>query len=94
MQLVDTNKFREDLFYRLAVGMVEIPALKNRLEDISPLTLELIDEINSAASKHPGYKSISESAIKFISAQAWPGNIRELWNTLNRDFCGLIKKKL
>ncbi|MBA6292849.1 sigma-54-dependent Fis family transcriptional regulator [Colwellia sp. MB3u-70] len=88
MQLVETNKFREDLFYRLAVGIVEIPALRNRLEDISPLTLELIDEINLAASKLPDYKSknISESAIKFISFQTWPGNIRELWNTLNRAF--------
>jgi transcriptional regulator with PAS, ATPase and Fis domain len=96
MQLVETNKFREDLFYRLAVGIVEIPALRNRLEDISPLTLELIDEINLAASKLPDYKckNISESAIKFISAQAWPGNIRELWNTLNRAFLWSDKEKI
>ncbi|MGK0269664.1 MAG: transcriptional regulator with PAS, ATPase and Fis domain [Cocleimonas sp.] len=96
IQLVETNKFREDLFYRLAVGIVEIPALRNRLEDISPLTLELIDEINLASSKLPDYKSknISESAIKFISTQAWPGNIRELWNTLNRAFLWSDKEKI
>ena len=88
MQLVETNKFREDLFYRLAVGIIEIPALRARTEDISPLVFELMDEINQAASKHPDYKgkNISESAIKFIATQSWPGNIRELWNTLNRAF--------
>jgi transcriptional regulator with PAS, ATPase and Fis domain len=57
MQLVETDKFREDLFYRLAVGIVEIPALRNRIEDIAPLTHELTAEINAAASKHPDYKS-------------------------------------
>jgi transcriptional regulator with PAS, ATPase and Fis domain len=88
MQLVEVNKFREDLFYRLAVGIIEIPALRDRTEDIADLVHELTDEIKLAASKHPDYKSkkTSENAIKFISAQAWPGNIRELWNTLNRAF--------
>ncbi len=96
IQLVETNKFREDLFYRLAVGIVEIPALRDRAEDISALVHELTDEINLAASKHPDYKSkkTSESAIKFISAQAWPGNIRELWNTLNRAFLWSDKEKI
>jgi len=96
MQLVETNKFREDLFFRLAVGIVEIPALRDRAEDISALVYELTDEINSAASKHPDYKSkkTSESAIKFISTQAWPGNIRELWNTLNRAFLWSEKEKI
>lgn len=86
MQLVETDKFREDLFYRLAVGIVEIPALRNRIEDIAPLTHELTAEINAAASKHPDYKSknISEKGIEFILSQPWHGNIRELWNTLNR----------
>jgi len=96
MQLVETDKFREDLFYRLAVGIVEIPALRNRFEDIAPLTHELSNEINLAASKHPDYKSknLSESAIKFISTQAWSGNIRELWNTLNRAFLWSDKEKI
>jgi transcriptional regulator with PAS, ATPase and Fis domain len=96
MQLVENKDFREDLFYRIAVGIVEIPALRDRLEDISPLVHELTAEINLAASKHPNYKckNISESAIKFISAQAWPGNIRELWNTLNRAFLWTDKEKI
>lgn len=96
IQLVETNEFREDLFYRLAVGIIQIPALRDRQEDISPLVHELSDEINLAASKHPHYKSkkTSESAIKFISTQAWPGNIRELWNTLNRAFLWSDKEKI
>ena len=96
IQLVESNKFREDLFYRLAVGIVEIPSLRNRAEDILPLVNELTAEINMAGSKHPDYKSknICESAIKFISSQAWPGNIRELWNTLNRAFLWSDKEKI
>ncbi|TWX73805.1 sigma-54 interaction domain-containing protein [Colwellia sp. C1TZA3] len=96
IQLVENNEFREDLFYRLAVGIVQIPALRDRAEDIVLLVKELIDEINLAASKLPDYKSknISESAIKFISTQAWPGNIRELWNTLNRAFLWTDKEKI
>lgn len=88
IQLVDNKKFREDLFYRLAVGIVEIPPLRDRNEDVSALVHELIAEINLAASKHPDYKgkNICENAINFISSQSWPGNIRELWNTLNRAF--------
>ena len=88
MHQVEQEQFREDLFYRLAVGIIDIPPLRNRVEDIEPLTKTLADEINLIGSKHPDYKSkkISESAIKFITTQAWPGNIRELWNTLNRAF--------
>jgi len=96
IELVDKNEFREDLFYRLAVGLLDIPALRNRREDIEPLVIELVGEINLAASKHPNYKckNISESAIKLISSQRWPGNIRELWNTLNRAFLWTDKEKI
>jgi transcriptional regulator with PAS, ATPase and Fis domain len=86
MQQVESGSFREDLFYRLAVGIVDIPALRERIEDIPELVNELTDEINLTTSKLPGAKgkNISDNAIKFILSQPWPGNIRELWNTLNR----------
>ena len=88
LQLVEKGDFREDLFYRLAVGLLHIPALRERHEDIEPLVFELVGELNQAASKYPGYKSknISEKGIKFIKSQPWHGNIRELWNTINRAF--------
>lgn len=85
-EMVANGEFREDLFYRLAVGVIEIPALRNRMEDIEPLTEALVNEINSTASKYKNYKakSISTKAMQFIRSQPWRGNVRELWSTLNR----------
>ncbi len=87
-QLVAEGKFREDLFYRLAVGIITIPSLKQRLADIPAIVSQLTAQINKAGAKHPAYigKEISEDGIKFICEQPWPGNIRELWSTLNRAF--------
>jgi transcriptional regulator with PAS, ATPase and Fis domain len=96
IDLVEKSSFREDLFYRLAVGIIEIPPLRVRAEDLPQLVNELAEEVNIASSKHPDYKSkiICESAINFIISQAWPGNIRELWNTLNRAFLWSNKDKI
>ena len=84
--MVERGEFREDLFYRLALGIIEIPPLRSRLEDIEPLTHALVDEINNYASKYPNYehKSLSDSALLFIKSLPWKGNVRELWSTLNR----------
>jgi transcriptional regulator with PAS, ATPase and Fis domain len=88
LKMVEAGEFREDLFYRLAVGVIHIPSLRNRAEDIPILIEELIAEINTASSTQVNYKSknISNKGIKFILTQPWQGNIRELWNTLNRAF--------
>jgi transcriptional regulator with PAS, ATPase and Fis domain len=86
MSMVNDDTFREDLFYRLAVGVVKLPALRHRNEDINQLTDEILKTINDEAAKHPDFesKNISESAKLFIKSHNWPGNIRELWNTLSR----------
>lgn len=88
LKLVAKGEFREDLFYRLAVGIIKMPALRERVEDISEIVNQFANQINLSASKHPDYQSkiISEKGIKFILNQAWLGNIRELWSTLNRAF--------
>ena len=88
VKLVSEGKFREDLFYRLAVGIIKMPALRDRCEDISTIVNQLVEQINKAGSKHPSYisKQISSKGINFILSQGWPGNIRELWSTLNRAF--------
>ncbi|GAD91367.1 putative transcriptional regulator [Vibrio halioticoli NBRC 102217] len=85
-KMISEGAFREDLFYRLAVGVIEIPALRDRTEDIPILIETLIANINKQAEKHPLFnsKKISHDAIKFAQFYPWPGNIRELWNTLNR----------
>ncbi len=90
-QMVAEGTFREDLFYRIAVGIIEIPPLRERQEDIEQLSLELASEIDQQMLKHQHFsnyksKNISDCAIKFTKEQPWPGNIRELWNTLNRAY--------
>tara|TARA_R110002033_G_C3896287_1_gene239489 strand:- start:10505 stop:12004 length:1500 start_codon:yes stop_codon:yes gene_type:complete len=88
VSLVSQGKFREDLFYRLAVGIIEMPSLRHRKDDIPYIVNQLVSEINLSNTKHPSYKSkiISDQAINFIQTQTWQGNIRELWSTLNRAF--------
>ena len=88
LEMVEASDFREDLFFRLAVGVIHIPSLRERTQDIPLLVVELMAEINAAASTQHSNKSknISEKGIEFILGQSWPGNIRELWNTLNRAF--------
>ncbi|MCW8091568.1 sigma-54 interaction domain-containing protein [Alteromonas sp. ASW11-130] len=87
-KLIEQGTFREDLFYRLAVGIINMPPLRDRLEDIPVIVEQLTEQINASGAKHPDYisKKVSENGIKFILSQSWLGNIRELWSTLNRAF--------
>lgn len=86
LAMVEEGTFREDLFYRLAVGVVVLPPLRERQDDIPELISLLMEQLNNETKDQPGYvsKIISESAIEFVKRQRWPGNIRELWNTLLR----------
>lgn len=83
---VGAGRFREDLFYRLAVAYLKLPPLRERTGDLGLLidhSLELINQENEA---QPGYKhkKISAGARNLILNHHWPGNIRELQNTLRR----------
>lgn len=80
------GRFREDLFYRVAVGLITLPPLRERSGDIALLAAHLMDRINQEASNQPGYinKKISVKAKNIILNQVWPGNIRELYGTLLR----------
>jgi transcriptional regulator with PAS, ATPase and Fis domain len=80
------GRFREDLFYRVAVGLITLPPLRERNGDIAMLADHLMERINQEASNQPGYiyKKISVKAKNIILNQAWPGNIRELYGTLLR----------
>lgn len=82
---VAAGHFREDLFYRLAVAIIKLPPLRARSGDISLLIEKLLQQVNDAATdlgiKH---KKISVSAKNLMLQHAWPGNIRELLNTLQR----------
>jgi DNA-binding NtrC family response regulator len=79
-KLVDEGKFRKDLFYRLNGGMLRIPPLRERKEDIKLLIDDLLKGI-STDSKVP-QKSISKQVENIFRSYGWPGNIRELKNAL------------
>jgi len=83
---VRAGRFREDLFYRLAVAVLKIPPLRERAGDIGLLTDELLKKENDAATEDPGYarKDISVDARKLLLDHPWPGNVRELQLTLRR----------
>jgi len=76
------GEFREDLYYRLNVVAVRVPPLRERREDIIPLARHFIDE--AAADLKKDVRGIDPGAIRALKRRAWPGNIRELKNCLER----------
>ncbi len=81
-EMVAQQKFREDLYYRLNVLIIEIPPLRERLEDIPLLANYLMSKLNMELKGD--VTSISDEALDLISKYQWPGNIRELVNVLQR----------
>jgi DNA-binding NtrC family response regulator len=83
---VAIGTFREDLFYRLAVAVIKLPPLCERSGDISLLIDRFMEQINKESSQEPGYKhkKLSATARNLLLQHLWPGNIRELQNTLTR----------
>ena len=81
-QEVSEKRFREDLFYRLNVVRVQLPPLRQRVEDIRVLAEYFLQKI--ASQKHLPQLKLSEEAVRVLEAYAWPGNVRELENTLQR----------
>lgn len=79
---VVSGAFREDLYYRINVVELRIPPLRERPEDILPLAHTLLAEIAAVSGQSPpGFTAAAEHALK---AYPWPGNIRELKNSLER----------
>lgn len=79
-------RFREDLFYRLAVAVLRIPPLRERTGDLGMLIDHLLAQVNHEAATEPGFKEkkLSAGARNLLLAHPWPGNVRELLNTLRR----------
>ncbi|MEB3101774.1 sigma-54 interaction domain-containing protein [Ferviditalea candida] len=75
------GNFREDLYYRLNVVPVYIPPLRERKEDILPLTLFFIEKYNEKYKKN---KVFSQEVLEFLQAYNWEGNVRELQNIVER----------
>jgi DNA-binding NtrC family response regulator len=81
---VERGKFREDLYFRLAVVPVELPALRERREDIPVLVENLLARIAEADSSGSTPTRVSEQTLDALRAHDWPGNVRELRNVLER----------
>ena len=81
-QLVKEGRFRADLYYRLNAFQIDIPPLRQRREDISPLAKHFLRKY--AAINGKKLLGFSDKAKKALVGHAWPGNIRELQNTVER----------
>ena len=79
---IDEGRFREDLFHRLAVILIEVPALSERIEDIPLLANHFMKQL--AAEQRMEIKAFSTAAIKELQNYPWSGNIRELRNVVER----------
>ena len=86
--LSSTDRFREDLFYKISVVPVKIPPLRQRREDIRPLVEHFLREL-AERSDQPA-KAIDAYALEFLEKYAWPGNISELRNAVERA-CALCE---
>lgn len=83
---VAAKRFREDLFHRIAIGVLQLPPLRERPGDAGPLIDYFLERINKDCSQRPGWprKRLSAGAKNLLLQHPWPGNVRELANTLSR----------
>jgi len=80
--LVDEQKFRQDLFYRLNVFPIQVPPLRERREDIPYLVEHFVRK--AARECNRDVRSVSAGALEVLSRYDWPGNVRELENVIHR----------
>jgi DNA-binding NtrC family response regulator len=81
-QLVKEGRFREDLFYRLNVIMVELPPLRNRMEDLPLLVTHFLERFCNENGKPMA--TLNGEALRALMDYTWPGNVRELENVIER----------
>jgi DNA-binding NtrC family response regulator len=83
LKAVEEGALRNDLYYRINVFAIDLPPLRERLEDVPVLIENLIRQLNQKHDKH--IKGIDPSVMKRFSLYLWPGNVRELRNVLERS---------
>jgi DNA-binding NtrC family response regulator len=76
---VTAGRFREDLYYRLAVVTLAVPSLRERIEDVPMLAAHFVGELGA-----DGARLLTPDALAALCRHAWPGNVRELRNTIER----------
>jgi two-component system response regulator HydG len=80
---VAQGRFREDLYYRLNVITLQLPPLRDRLEDIEPLTRHFLAKV--AGKFNQPVKALTDAALQLLKSHSWPGNVRELENVIERS---------
>ncbi len=81
-QMVEQGEFREDLYYKLSIFMVNVPSLRERKEDIAFLAEHYLNKGYDGLQR----RTLSQEAQDYLTSYSWPGNIRELRNTMERAF--------
>lgn len=79
-EMVKKKEFREDLYYRLNVFRIRLPALRERIEDIPLIANFLLQKLSTKNNAKP--KRLSQDALNMLMTHDWPGNVRELENTI------------
>jgi DNA-binding NtrC family response regulator len=77
---VSTGRFREDLFFRLSVLVISVPALRDRRADIAPLVLHLLTRLAGVHGRPEAH--LDPAAMRLLESYEWPGNVRELKNAI------------
>jgi Nif-specific regulatory protein len=81
-EMVEQRRFREDLFFRLNVFRVNMPPLRERIDDIVPLAEHFLQDFSARARRKP--PRLTAAAQKRLRLHPWPGNVRELRNLMER----------
>ena len=90
MKAVKEGRFREDLYYRLSTIQIDIPALRERSDDITMIVRVFAHDF--AETNHTRPVKFSEQALKMLSMYSWPGNVRQLKSLIER-ICVYEEKK-
>lgn len=85
-RLVQDQRFRSDLYYRISAIQILVPSLRERVEDIPALAQRILDRLTTECGREPMH--LSRGALSKLQQHAWPGNIRELRNVLERVLMG------
>jgi two-component system response regulator AtoC len=81
-QAIQDGEFRGDLYYRLSVVVIDIPPLRERVEDIDKFAAAFVADLNKA--RATDMRGISDDALRLLRQYEWPGNVRELRNVIER----------
>lgn len=81
-QAIQDGEFRGDLYYRLSVVVIDIPPLRERVEDIDKFAAAFVADFNKA--RATDVRGISDDALRLLRQYEWPGNVRELRNVIER----------